>query len=93
MGLSIMQLAVQEAQARQRGDLVEAERLQALRWETAMGLVVNSENTTKPRDPRDPDPTKEGVFQTHNCYRCKDGALPCKKGNPRNCDTLHARND
>lgn len=46
-------------------------------------------------DPRDSDPTKEGVFRNHNCYRCKDGALPCVKGkgNERDCSTLYARND
>jgi len=46
-------------------------------------------------DPRDPDYSREGVFQDHNCWRCKSGALPCikGKGNERNCDTLHARND
>jgi len=46
-----------------------------------------------PTDPRDPDPTKEGVFRDHNCWKCKDGALPCTNGNPRNCENLHARND
>ena len=47
------------------------------------------------RDPRDPDYSREGIFQDHNCWRCKSGALPCVKGkgNERNCDTLHARND
>lgn len=46
-------------------------------------------------DPRDPDPSREGIFRDHNCWRCKDGALPCVKGKgrERDCDTLHARND
>jgi hypothetical protein len=44
-------------------------------------------------DPRDPDYSRKGVFQDHNCYRCKNGTQPCIKANPRDCDTLHARND
>lgn len=44
-------------------------------------------------DPRDPDPSREGVFRDHNCYRCDSGKKPCVSGNPRNCDTLYARND
>lgn len=39
------QLIIAEAAARQCGDIVEADRLQALRWERAMGLVINTENT------------------------------------------------
>lgn len=35
-----------------------------------------------------------GVFRDHNCYRCKDGVEPCvRRGNPRMCEYLHARND
>ncbi len=33
------------------------------------------------------------IFADHSCHKCRDGALPCVKGNPRMCDTLHARND
>ena len=44
-------------------------------------------------DPRDPDPSREGVFRDHNCWRCKDGAEPCVVGNPRRCEYLRARND
>jgi hypothetical protein len=40
-----------------------------------------------------PDYSRKGVFQDHNCWRCKSGELPCVKGNPRDCETLHARND
>ena len=60
-----------------------AEYIRALRQE---------EGATK-IDPRDPDPAKEGVFRDHNCWRCKDGTLPCVAGNPRQCENLHARND
>lgn len=49
-------------------------------------------------DPRDPDYSREGrqgrgsFFCNHNCYRCKDGELPCvtKSGV---CEYPHARND
>lgn len=48
---------------------------------------------TKERDPRDPDPTRDGIFRLHNCWRCKDGAEPCKSGNANRCEYPHARND
>ena len=41
------ELIIAESEARLRGDIAEAERLQALRWQRAMGSVVNSENTKK----------------------------------------------
>lgn len=49
-------------------------------------------------DPRAPDYSREGrqgrgtFFVNHNCYRCKDGTLPCvtKSGV---CEYPHARND
>lgn len=49
-------------------------------------------------EPRDPDYSREGrqgrgtFFCNHNCYRCKDGELPCvtKSGI---CQYPHARND
>lgn len=44
-------------------------------------------------DPRDPDPSREGVFRDHNCWKCKNGLLPCVAKTPRNCEFLHARND
>ncbi|MCG3776524.1 MAG: hypothetical protein JW395_3383 [Nitrospira sp.] len=46
-----------------------------------------------PTDPRDPDPTREGIFRDHNCWRCEHGKKPCKNGNPSNCEYPHARND
>lgn len=51
--------------------------------------------STDPRDPRsDADMIgRHPIFRNHNCYRCKDGEKSCVKGNPRNCDFLHARND
>lgn len=50
----------------------------------------------KPKpDPREPDYSRKGIFQTHNCWRCQSGERPCikGKGNERDCDSLHARND
>lgn len=44
-------------------------------------------------DPRDPDPSKEGVFRDHNCWKCREGKKPCVRGEPRRCEFLHARND
>lgn len=44
-------------------------------------------------DPRDPDHSREGIFVHHNCARCSDGKRPCVKGNPRQCEYPHARND
>ena len=44
-------------------------------------------------DPRDPDPTREGIFRDHNCARCGSGAKPCVNGNPLQCEYPHARND
>jgi hypothetical protein len=44
-------------------------------------------------DPRDPDTSRDGIFQTHNCVGCDSGRLPCKQGHPHNCDNLMARND
>jgi hypothetical protein len=56
--------------------------------------IETDEKPTKPIDPRDPDYTRTGIFQTHNCGRCKNGELPCTLGvSPRNCGYLYARND
>jgi hypothetical protein len=46
-----------------------------------------------PRDPREDDPTREGIFRSHNCWRCRDGAKPCAQGAPNRCEYPHARND
>lgn len=47
----------------------------------------------EPLDSRDPDYSRTGLFQTHNCWKCKDGERPCVNGSPSRCDNLHARND
>lgn len=44
-------------------------------------------------DPRDPDPSREGIFRDHNCWRCNNGKRPCVKGTPNRCEYPHARND
>lgn len=41
----------------------------------------------------DPDPSRPGIFRDHNCWKCKDGKLPCAKGHTLNCEFPHARND
>jgi hypothetical protein len=43
-------------------------------------------------DPRDPDYGREGIFVYHNCWKCSDGAKPCVRGRPSNCEYPHARN-
>ena len=55
--------------------------------------LTEEEVTLARRDPREPDYTREGVFIYHNCYRCKNGTLPCRSGSPNRCDNLTARND
>lgn len=49
--------------------------------------------TYQPRDPRDPDPTRDGIFRNHNCAGCADGSRPCREGDPRRCSWPRARND
>jgi heat shock protein HspQ len=44
-------------------------------------------------DPRDPDPSRPGIFRDHNCWRCRDGKLPCAQGHPNRCGNPIARND
>lgn len=44
-------------------------------------------------DPRDPDPSREGIFRNHNCWACQNGEKPCRQGSPSRCDNPHARND
>lgn len=44
-------------------------------------------------DPRDPHPTRQGIFRDHNCWRCDSGAKPCVRGATNRCEYPHARND
>lgn len=55
---------------------------------------MNATSTTKsPTDPRDPHPTRTGMFRDHNCWKCQSGEKPCVVGNPGRCEFPHARND
>lgn len=55
--------------------------------------VETSRERAADLDPRDPDYSREGIFQNHNCWTCKHGALPCRQGSPSQCSNPHARND
>jgi hypothetical protein len=44
-------------------------------------------------DPRDPDPSRSGIFRDHNCSYCNNGQKPCRQGSSRGCEYPHARND
>lgn len=61
------------------------------RWPPTPGLAKAVRKLG--RDPRDPDPTKTGIFRDHNCAYCRSGDLPCVKGDPYRCEYPHARND
>lgn len=56
-------------------------------------MNTDHRDEAKAVDPRDPDHSRTGIFVNHNCFRCRDGALPCKTGNPNRCEFPHARND
>jgi hypothetical protein len=44
-------------------------------------------------DPREDDPSREGIFRSHNCWRCEHGAKPCAQGGWHRCNNPRARND
>lgn len=44
-------------------------------------------------DAREDDPTREGIFRSHNCWKCEHGAKPCVQGGWNRCDNPRARND
>ncbi len=44
-------------------------------------------------DPRDPDPSRPGIFRDHNCAYCSNGEKPCKQGGAHRCSNPQARND
>jgi hypothetical protein len=59
-----------------------------------LGVDPTTSKALRPQpDPRDPDPSRPGIFRDHNCWKCKDGANPCAEGNPRQCQYPFARND
>lgn len=43
--------------------------------------------------PCEDDPTREGIFRSHNCWKCDHGAKPCVRGGWNRCDYPRARND
>ncbi len=46
-----------------------------------------------PVDSREPDHTRTGIFVYHNCWKCKNGKMPCVARIPGNCGYPVARND
>lgn len=46
-----------------------------------------------PIDPREDDPSREGIFRSHNCWRCQSGAKPCARGATNRCEYPRARDD
>jgi hypothetical protein len=61
--------------------------------ESERNARLRAKRLAKTLDPRDTDPSREGVFRDHNCWKCNSGEKPCVVGNPSRCDNLHARND
>lgn len=61
-------------------------------FEQALAKLEEKWRADKP-DPRDPDYSRSGIFQTHNCWKCANGAKPCVSGSSRQCEYPHARND
>jgi hypothetical protein len=55
--------------------------------------MTDQQNPTTKPDPRDPDPSREGIFRNHNCWKCQSGKKPCINGSPSRCDYPQARND
>lgn len=62
-------------------------------WEDMLKAAAPSEEVRAPLDPRDPDPSRPGIFRDHNCSYCQSGKSPCIQGNPNQCEYPHARND
>lgn len=44
-------------------------------------------------DPRDDDPTREGMWRSNRCGYCDSGRNPCKQGRHNSCSNPMARND
>ena len=57
------------------------------------GIPVRIAESPQPPDPRDPDHSRSGIFVSHNCWKCANGAKPCARGNRSWCEYPHARND
>ncbi len=67
-------------------------------WAERQSIALPPPDTDRSGFPEgwDRDDTKEGMFRTHRCTRCNDGAKPCPDGQTgpsRNCEHPHARTD
>lgn len=59
-------------------------------------LAAERESTAEPEqtlDPRDDDPTREGMWRYNRCSYCDSGRKPCKQGRHNLCSNPMARND
>ena len=55
---------------------------------TMVDLNKLMEEAMGPRkNPRQP------IFRDHNCWKCREGELPCPQGYSHLCEYPHARND
>lgn len=55
---------------------------------------VEAESRPEQRlDPRDDDPTREGMWRSNRCGYCDNGRKPCKQGRHNHCSNPIARND
>lgn len=71
--------------------LVAEEHLGDAPLRERVAFILNALNSS--HDPRDPNPSKEGFFRYHNCWKCREGEKPCVNGTPGRCDYPRARND
>ncbi len=63
-----------------------AEQAEKLNADRQPGLVYMPERSEN-------DPTREGIFRDHNCWKCQNGAKSCPHGGAHCCEYPHARND
>jgi hypothetical protein len=66
----------------------------AVEWARRQGEALAADAGTRDHD-RVGEQERASIFRDHSCYRCKDGTLPCVRGEPHslNCEFPHARND
>jgi hypothetical protein len=70
----------------------EAQAKQRARSYGDLGMIIAIGIESLP-DPRDSEYSRPGLFSTHNCWRCKNGAELCIRGYPSRCEYPYARND
>lgn len=78
--------------ASERADIELAAGLASLGMDPAQAAEYADAHSAA-RDPRDPDPSRTGIFRGHNCWRCQSGVKPCVNGTPDRCEYPRARND